>query len=583
MRKSNLISLFLVFVMLLSLTGCSAKKEADGAPAAFETEPIDETEAFSSGDTAEVTAGNTGNVVVTTADEFLSAIAPNTEIKLGAEKIDLTQASDYGKEKDDGWYTWESVYDGYELVIENCSGLTLKGAGMGSTELVSSPRYSSVIHFRSCSSITVSNMTLGHSEGPGDCFGPVLYLDNCSDALIDGCDMYGCGTEAVYADSSKNIRINGSNLRNCSNGALEVYNCEGVTAANCSIYENGIESEYGAYSVVSIINTKKVLMYNCTVERNRTSIFLNNNLSSDVYILGNNINTNEFSDAVFNCSGPSVHVSDCSFSKNIYRNWFGTVDYGSNSFVLDKENKVLNAEALSGMEYNKQPDTLNIDDVIPNHDSSPLLEGKITYLGNLRLIEVSTVEEFLAAIGPDTRILLGKGEFNLSSISSENLTAGEYYRWRSVYDGAELIITGVNNFQIWGSGKDKTTITVEPRYANVLTFEYCSNVRIADLTAGHTEEPGTCSGGVFNFTGCTDTEIMRSGMFGCGICGITAYDCTSMNVTDSEIYDCSECAIQLDSCYYFYFYNCDVHGCGKNPYHVIETCFDINFNGENLC
>ena len=63
------------------LFGCGAK-----APSPAETAPPE---------TAAPEGGKT-TVTVTTADEFLAAIAPDTEILVDTDLLDLTTASDYG-------------------------------------------------------------------------------------------------------------------------------------------------------------------------------------------------------------------------------------------------------------------------------------------------------------------------------------------------------------------------------------------------------------------------------------------------------------------------------------------------------
>ena len=55
-------------------------------------------------------------VTVTTADEFLASIAPNTEIIVDAELIDWSTANGYGKTNGE-YYRWEDPFDGPELII----------------------------------------------------------------------------------------------------------------------------------------------------------------------------------------------------------------------------------------------------------------------------------------------------------------------------------------------------------------------------------------------------------------------------------------------------------------------------------
>ena len=125
-------------------------------------------------------------------------------------------------------------------------------------------------------------------------------------------------------------------------------------------------------------------------------------------------------------------------------------------------------------------------------------------------LRVSSVDEFLAAVAPNTLILLDEGEYDLSSAS----TYGEadpspYYSWTlKEKDKYELEIHNADNLSIFGSGMDKTTIAAVPRYANVLKFADCSGLTLSELTAGHTKEPGFCLGGVVALENCGEGSVL---------------------------------------------------------------------------
>ena len=129
------------------------------------------------------------------------------------------------------------------------------------------------------------------------------------------------------------------------------------------------------------------------------------------------------------------------------------------------------------------------------------------------VVRVSTVDEFLAALAPDTVIELAPGTYDLSSASNYAGESGSpYYEWTGVYseDGgtaAELELRSLENLTIRGSGMTETTIAAVPRYANVLKLSSCRGVTLEQLTAGHTTEPGFCAGGVLSFDLCSDISV----------------------------------------------------------------------------
>ena len=77
---------------------------------------------------------------------------------------------------------------------------------------------------------------------------------------------------------------------------------------------------------------------------------------------------------------------------------------------------------------------------------------------------VSTVDEFIAAIGPDREIRLEPGTYDLSTASTyAGETGNEWCFWDEVYDGYELVIQLTNNLTITGAGKDVTIPAAGPR------------------------------------------------------------------------------------------------------------------------
>ncbi|MBR4473800.1 MAG: right-handed parallel beta-helix repeat-containing protein [Oscillospiraceae bacterium] len=180
------------------------------------------------------------------------------------------------------------------------------------------------------------------------------------------------------------------------------------------------------------------------------------------------------------------------------------------------------------------------------------------------VVTVNTVDELLDAIAPDTAISLAAGTYDLSTASSYGRSTGNpCLRWEPVYDdnryeSYELVITGADNLTLRGAGMDSVTIAAVPRYANVLHFVNCKGLTLSQLTAGHTEQPGWCAGGVFLLDDCRDVDFSFCGMFGCGTVGVQANRCRDLAVRSSRIYDCSQYAVYLDSCRNIRLADCEI-------------------------
>lgn len=197
-------------------------------------------------------------------------------------------------------------------------------------------------------------------------------------------------------------------------------------------------------------------------------------------------------------------------------------------------------------------------------------------------VTVSTADEFLAAIAPDTEILLDAELIDLSEAAGYGQTDGEYYYWSEGYDGPELRIANVSNLTIRGTGEnhDVNVISCVPRYAYVLTFENCSNIYTVGFTAGHTKEPGSCMGGVLCFRNSQDILVEDCGLFGCGTLGVMGESSRNMQIVNNEIYECSVGGVE--------FTNCDAVNVDGNtfrdlggPIFRIYSCGTITCNGED--
>ncbi len=540
----KLISLMIAVIMLFSLAACG---EAPAAPAA-ETEP------------AETPLPKTENgrpvTEVTTVDELLDAIAPDTVIELTGQRYMLTEASDYGTGSGSGYYRWDTG-GGAELVIENVTGLTIRAANRD-TCIVTEPRWVNVLHFIGCEDITLEGFTAGHTDG-AYCSGGVLCFENTKGVTVDGCSLYGCGTEGVTTYSCEDVAVTGSEIWNCSQGAAFIYDSKNVSFDNCDFH--GITAEFGMFRT---IDSDKFALLNSTIRDSSGDVFFNSSRSSGVYIGGCEVSGNKFRD-MFASELIPVTVEGCALGDNDIIDWYADMEkLGSlyeNSKAVDHERNVYSYSELQNMQktenavWNAYVPEVSTPEVAVSED------GKV---------HVTTVDEFLAAIAPDTTIYLEPGVYDLSTAAGCGVTETDRYRWDLRFDGSSLVITGVDGLTIEGAGAESVTIAAVPRYADVLGFERCAGLTLRGFTAGHTEEKGYCTGGVLYFDLCDDAVIDGCALFGCGIMGITAGNCADMNVSNTEIYDCEYGAVTLNDSNAV-FDNCDIHDNGGPDFQLYNS------------
>lgn len=196
-----------------------------------------------------VITGSQTAVHVSTADEFLAAIASDTEIIVDAELIDFSTATGYGTSGGEH-YRWDEEFDGPMLVVQNVSNLTVRGSGDAATDRVLSavPRYAYVLTFENCSNIYVTHITLGHTQEPGYCAGGVLQFRSSQSGLVEDCDLYGCGTWGVWGENSLGLQVINNLIHDCSYGGVNLCTCQNVRVDGNTFRNLG--DEYGPGAVI---------------------------------------------------------------------------------------------------------------------------------------------------------------------------------------------------------------------------------------------------------------------------------------------------------------------------------------------
>lgn len=497
-------------------------------------------------------------VKVNTVDGFLAAIAPDREIILDAGTYDLGQAADYGKTANSDYYFWTDMSDGYELTIRGVSNLVIRGAGMHVTTIETLPRYADVLNFQECSDIKLSDFTAGHTDGYGECGAGVVYLQSCDRVEMSQLGLYGCGCVGLETEYGTNITLRDSDIYDCSSSAAVLRNTYGVEISDCRIYRIGHEL-YGGYCIFEVTDCEGVRIDGCEIYDSRTANLLcalrNQN---NVWLKNNLIRNNRFEEAAMTIQGCDVTLETNQFLDNSIRNWYKL----SSNTAVDEQNKTLTEEVLNEM-YGGKPDT----------STQPQLE-----------IHVSTVDELLAAIGPNKKIVLDAANYDLSTATGYGWTNDTYYYWQKEYDGFGLVIRDVDNMTICGSGKDvKThTIVAVPRWANVLMFRSCSNITVTGFTAGHTQGQGSCTGGVLRFEDSDHILVDNCGLFGCGTKGVDTDDCADVTVKNSEIYECSEGGIEMRDTNGIILENNTFRDIAGRYYLALIGCMDATMDGKTM-
>ncbi|MBO4915033.1 MAG: right-handed parallel beta-helix repeat-containing protein [Oscillospiraceae bacterium] len=227
-----------VVLSLALLTGCAKKAAETVSQPAAQTPAAQGTQAESSPAVVTEPAPEPDMAVhVSSVKELLEAIAPGAEIVIEPGRYNLSEFfANYPNVRDLDLWNEEhkyvrllSVFDGAELMIEGVDGLSISG-GSGdplATELVLEARYGTVLNFHNCKNISLSGLSLGHTEG-AYCSGDVVSFDATRGVTMDSMDLYGCGVYGIECnDFAGDISVTNSSIHDCSDAAIEVYNAVG--------------------------------------------------------------------------------------------------------------------------------------------------------------------------------------------------------------------------------------------------------------------------------------------------------------------------------------------------------------------
>ena len=521
MKRSIVFGLLLALVLGV-FSGCAGAQEETVAT----LEPTEETEP-----------------VVNTMDEFLAAIGPDRTVTLAAGTYNLADAADYGRSGGSAWYRWENVGDGYALVLTGVDNLTIRGAGMDATILEADPRDANVLTLEKCFRVTLEDFTAGHTQEPGFCSAGVVDLEGSMGVTLRRVGLYGCGSIGLSGSNCTDVQVLDSHIYDCSSSGVSLYRCDEVRIQNTVFSDIGDRDE-GGYAVFSLSECRDTVISGCEITGAVATGLLDSWESYDLTLRKCRFTDNRVTGSAFSLSADDYAVmEDCMFGDNVIRRWYSREGW-SGTFVDSRGQEITEAD------LKKMYTDIASQEPLPEQTT----------------VEAATVDELLSAIASNTRIVLTGKTYDLSA-ATESLD-GANYCWEEAADGPELVIFGVDNMTIESSDGILTghNITATPRYANVLRFEGCTNLRLAGFTAGHTPEPGYCSGGVLRFDNCDTVTVENCGLYGCGVLGVWAVSCGDIQVKGCDIYECSWGGISLEY----------VSGAS------IENCTFRNLEGENI-
>lgn len=211
-------------------------------------------------------------------------------------------------------------------------------------------------------------------------------------------------------------------------------------------------------------------------------------------------------------------------------------------------------------------------------------------------ITVSTAAQFVDALGPDRTIVIATDQpLNITEAIDQKAAEGTLPLGETYYTPSEPLTTAPqvtyapntdgNTLQVRGcdrltirSAKGRATLLATPRYANVMEFIDCNDLKLENLVMGHTED-GYCDKGVLELDRCNRVTINDCDFYGCGTEGFVFDGCLDVTVNRTTVHDCTYYTMHVARSNRVRFNDCIFRDNRKYDQLCINTSDDVIFTG----
>ena len=146
---------------------------------------------------------------------------------------------------------------------------------------------------------------------------------------------------------------------------------------------------------------------------------------------------------------------------------------------------------------------------------------------------IGTGESLADAVVPGAVIQLGEGTVDiLGGAQSDTL----YCRWDMAMEGVQLVISGVDNLTIRGTG-NKTDVVTDNDSAVVLSFVNCKNLTLENLNISHSDLTLESTGYGLHFRECENVTLRNVNCIGRNFIGLVADQVKGLQIEDSLFQD----------------------------------------------
>ena len=174
-------------------------------------------------------------------------------------------------------------------------------------------------------------------------------------------------------------------------------------------------------------------------------------------------------------------------------------------------------------------------------EKNDINDSRGTSRATVTSITVSTPQELIDAVAPDTCITIKAGVYDFSTVTT---TESRYAEAGS--GTAALMVSCVEGLTLQAEPGAYVELVTPHMFSEVLKFSYCNGIKLSGITAGHTVTGKyECDAGVVWFEDSDNITIEDCLFYGCGAIGIRLWNCSSAQISDTTVTDCSLRAVDI--------------------------------------
>lgn len=508
---------------------------------------------------------------VSTVDEFLAAIGSDRTIILSPGAYELSTAGDYGQRRPDGApYYWEAVDDGSQLVIDGVSGLKITASG--DVSITAASKYATLLTVQNSADVSLAGLKIGRPELEIAYNSDVLCAYNCEGISLTNCELYGSGEAGIRCGKCSELSAVSCKIHDCGYYAVAAVESEDVYLEGGEIY-NCARENYAA--LFTLNNARGFVITSCDIHDNEGRALISSGNSSLAYILGCDMSRgNIFSEQLFGVYGGKTYVGGCLF--NGTSTWPRLTGDSENVVPLGLDGDKLTYADIAKMELTQIDPPENAARIA---FTPPALEKTVDAEG-YTVVNVSTVDELLAAIDSNTIINLAPGTYDFSTAGNCGGYGSRRYRWEGMDDAPMLIIMGVKDLHfVADPTADEPTEFVSGNPSFIMNFRTCSGVSFEGITM-HTKAGNKHPVNPLDFSYVDNISLSRCKLYDCSL-GISASECSGIEISETEISDCGDNGVLFSWCENISFSDCNFNNCGWADGNFLN-CENVTYNNNPL-